>query len=156
SREYRGDVEIIAGKALEKDKARRYASAADLAADIRRYLQDEPVIARPPSAVYQMRKFARRHKAPVAGVVAVFAVLVAGAIASTWEASRAQGAEQDALRGLSWAIAAEQTAARERDRAVAAGRQAAEERNHANAAETRAIEERNRAIQQKQRADKEA
>ena len=66
SRNYRGDIETIVGKALEKDKARRYASAADLAADIRRYLGDEPITARPPSAGYQLQKFARRHRALVA------------------------------------------------------------------------------------------
>ena len=63
-------------------------------ADIRRYLNDEPIIARPPSATYQLQKFARRHKALVAGVAAVFVVLIAGIIASTWEATRARRAEQ--------------------------------------------------------------
>jgi serine/threonine protein kinase len=57
SRVYRGDIETITAKALEKDKARRYASAAGLAADVQRYLRDEPITARPPSASYQLRKF---------------------------------------------------------------------------------------------------
>ena len=56
-----GDVEIIVGKALEKDKTRRYAGAAELAADIQRYLNDEPIMARPPSAGYQLRKFGQRR-----------------------------------------------------------------------------------------------
>ncbi len=94
SRTYRGDIEIIVGKALEKDKARRYASAAGMAGDLRRYLNDEPIIARPASATYQLQKFARRHKALVAGVAAVFVVLMAGIIVSTWEATRARRAEQ--------------------------------------------------------------
>ena len=67
SRAYRGDVDTIVAKALEKDKARRYSSAAALAADIRRYLADEPIMARPASTTYQLRKFARRHKALVIG-----------------------------------------------------------------------------------------
>ena len=96
NRFYRGDIETIVSKALEKDKKRRYTSAADLGADIQRYLRDEPIIARPPSATYQLQKFARRHKALVAGVAAVFVVLVAGIIASTWEATRARRAEQAA------------------------------------------------------------
>ena len=97
SRNYRGDIETIVAKALEKDKARRYASAADLAADIRRYLEDEPITARPASASYQLQKFARRHKALVGGLAAVFVVLVAGIAASTWQAVRARRAEQTAV-----------------------------------------------------------
>src|SRR5262249_10279103 len=100
-RVYRGDVEIIVAKALEKDKARRYASASDLAGDIRRHLRDEPVVARSPSAMYQLRKFGRRHKALVAAAASVFVALVAGVIASAWQASHARAAEQAALRGLS-------------------------------------------------------
>ena len=86
---YRGDVETIVSKALEKDKTRRYASAAELAADIRRYLHDEPIMARPASATYQLKKFARRHKALVLGVASVFIVLIAGIVVSTREAARA-------------------------------------------------------------------
>src|SRR5205823_2028764 len=58
NRTYRGDIETIVAKALEKDKSRRYASAAEFGADIRRYLRDEPIVARPPSTTYQVRKFA--------------------------------------------------------------------------------------------------
>ncbi len=97
NRSYRGDVETIVAKALEKDKERRYASAADLASDMRRFLADEPIIARPSSAIYQLNKFARRHKALVIGVAAVFAVLVAGILASTQQALRARRAEAVAL-----------------------------------------------------------
>ena len=61
NRSYRGDVETIVAKALEKDKTRRYPSAADLGADIQRYLRDEPIVARPASTIYQLRKFARRR-----------------------------------------------------------------------------------------------
>ena len=86
---YRGDIETIVGKALEKDKTRRYSSAAELAADIRRYLHDEPIMARPASTIYQLQKFARRHKALVLGIAAVFIVLIAGIIVSTREAARA-------------------------------------------------------------------
>ena len=88
SRDYRGDIETIAAKALEKDKSRRYGSAAALAADIERHLADEPILARPASTAYQLQKFARRNKALVSGVAAVFVVLAAGIVASTWEAAR--------------------------------------------------------------------
>jgi tetratricopeptide (TPR) repeat protein len=96
NRACRGDIETIVGKALEKDKTRRYASASEMAADLRHHLNDEPIAARPPSARYQLQKFARRHRTLVAGVAAVLLVLVVGIIASTWEARRAQRAEQAA------------------------------------------------------------
>jgi tetratricopeptide (TPR) repeat protein/predicted Ser/Thr protein kinase len=100
SKAYRGDVETIVGKALEKDKKRRYSSAAELAADIRHYLQDEPIMARPASAIYQLNKFARRHKALVWGIGAVFIVLIAGVIVSAREAARAN-AEAATSRAIS-------------------------------------------------------
>ncbi len=77
-------------KALEKDKTRRYASAGDLAADIRRYLRGEAILARPGSALYQLRKFARRHKALVAGVSGIFAALLVGTVVSIVFALRAE------------------------------------------------------------------
>jgi WD40 repeat protein/predicted Ser/Thr protein kinase len=76
----RGAVETIVAKALAKDPARRYPSAADLAADLRRWLAHEPIQARPPSALYQLRQFARRHKALVGGVVATVAALALGLV----------------------------------------------------------------------------
>jgi eukaryotic-like serine/threonine-protein kinase len=98
NRRFRGDVETIVAKALEKDRTRRYASAADLGADIRRYLVDDPIVARPPSTSYQLQKFARRHKALVAAAAAVFLILVAGVIASSREAVVARKAEQIAAK----------------------------------------------------------
>lgn len=83
SRALRGDPETIVQKALEKDKRRRYESAAALADDIRRYLSDEPIVARPPSTLYQLGKFARRNRALVAGVAIAFMALLAGLIVST-------------------------------------------------------------------------
>ena len=86
--------QTIVAKALEKDKARRYASAAELAADIRHYLNDEPIVARPPSTSYQLQKFALAS--PGAGcrrAGAVFLVLIAGVVVSTWQAVRARRAE---------------------------------------------------------------
>ncbi len=76
----RGDVETIVVKALEKDPARRYRSAADLAADLRRWLVHEPILARPPSALYHLHKFARRHTGLVGGVLATVAALVLGLV----------------------------------------------------------------------------
>jgi WD40 repeat protein/predicted Ser/Thr protein kinase len=85
----RGDVGTIVAKALEKDPARRYASAGELAADIRRHLSHEPIRARPPSALYQLRKFARRHRALVAAVLGIGLALAAGTVVSVLFAVRA-------------------------------------------------------------------
>src|SRR5262249_62364073 len=78
----RGDRETIAAKALEKARPRRYAWAGELAADIRRFLAHEPIRARPASALYQLRKFARRHKGLVGAVICVGAALAAGTVGS--------------------------------------------------------------------------
>ncbi|MDX2198099.1 MAG: tetratricopeptide repeat protein [Phycisphaerae bacterium] len=89
----RGDIEVILSKALEKDRNRRYASAAEFASDIRRHLGDQPIVARPATTLYWMQKFARRNKALVGGVFGVFVALVAGLIGTTWmylEADRAR------------------------------------------------------------------
>jgi WD40 repeat protein/predicted Ser/Thr protein kinase len=97
---FRGDVETIVAKALEKDKARRYPDPAALASDIRRYLNHEPILARPPSALYQLRKFARRNKGLVGGVLATGAALVLGLVGTIFfavnEARQRGQAEQSA------------------------------------------------------------
>ena len=76
-RTLRGDVETIALKALEKDPSRRYQSAAALAEDVERYLADQPILARPPSAIYQLRKLVSRHRAPFAFAATLFVLLLA-------------------------------------------------------------------------------
>jgi serine/threonine protein kinase len=94
NRTFRGDVETIVAKALEKDKTRRYASAAAMRGDIQNYLADEPITARPASTAYQLQKFAQRHKALVGATAIVFVVLIGGVIVSTREAVKAHRAEQ--------------------------------------------------------------
>jgi WD40 repeat protein/serine/threonine protein kinase len=98
---YRGDIETIVGKALEKDPSRRYQSAAELAVDICRYLANEPITAHPPSTFYQLKKFAKRNKGLVAGLALAFLVLVAGIISSLTFAVRAVRSERRALHGES-------------------------------------------------------
>jgi serine/threonine protein kinase/Flp pilus assembly protein TadD len=93
SRAFRGDINTIVARALEKDRERRYPSAADLAADIRRFLHDEPITARPPTALYQIRKFARRHRALVGSVATIMIVLSAATAVSTRQALRARQAQ---------------------------------------------------------------
>jgi serine/threonine protein kinase/tetratricopeptide (TPR) repeat protein len=82
-RQVRGDLDWIAMKSLDKDRARRYATASDLSADILRHLNSEPVDAGPPTISYKLHKFIRRHRVAVAAVVTVLVVLVAGVIIST-------------------------------------------------------------------------
>jgi eukaryotic-like serine/threonine-protein kinase len=79
----RGDLEWIALHCLEKDRARRYETASELAVDIRRYLDHEPIGARPPSRVYRLTKLMRRHRWGFAAVAAVIVSLMAGTIVST-------------------------------------------------------------------------
>jgi len=82
------DVITIAGKCLEKETSRRYQSAAALGDDIQRYLSDQPILARPPSAVYQFRKLATRHKGAFAFAATVFALVTALAVTMTIQAIR--------------------------------------------------------------------
>jgi hypothetical protein len=72
----RGELDWIVMKALEKDRGRRYETLNGFAADVQRYLQDETVEACPPSAVYRLRKFTRRHKAALAAATAVAAAIL--------------------------------------------------------------------------------
>jgi eukaryotic-like serine/threonine-protein kinase len=88
-RELAGDLDWITLKALDKDRARRYASVSELAADIERHLGHEPVTASPPSASYRLRKLVRRHRAAFAAAAAVFLALAAGLVGTIWQAGRA-------------------------------------------------------------------
>jgi serine/threonine protein kinase/Tfp pilus assembly protein PilF len=88
TRQLRGDPDAIALKALEKDRARRYATPAELAADIGRSLRDEPVLAHSASAAYRTRKYIRRHRIGVAVAAAVAVLLVSVAVAQAFEVRR--------------------------------------------------------------------
>ncbi len=74
----RGDLDSIVMKCLEKEPARRYATANGLAADVQRYLQNEPVVARAPGGFYRLRKFVHRHRWGTAAAAAMLATLLAG------------------------------------------------------------------------------
>jgi WD40 repeat protein/serine/threonine protein kinase len=110
NRAFRGDIETIVTKALEKDRNRRYESASALAADIRRYLSDQPITARPTTTFYQLRKFARRNKALVAGVLVAFVALAGGIVGTTSQAIRV-------TRERNRALEAEQLAEQRRETA---------------------------------------
>jgi len=84
-RQLRGDADAIALKALEKDRNRRYATPADLAADIERFLRNEPVLAHAPSFTYNAGKYLRRHRLGVIVATAAVLFLISFAIAQTWQ-----------------------------------------------------------------------
>ena len=80
----RGPLENVAAKALEKEKRRRYPSAAELAADLRRFLLGQPVQAKPPTLIHQALKFARRHRALTATVAGTMLALSIGLVTTIW------------------------------------------------------------------------
>jgi eukaryotic-like serine/threonine-protein kinase len=90
TRQLRGDLDAITLKALEKDPARRYGSPSDLAADIWRYLNNEAVLAVPPSVAYRARKFARRYRGPLAAISVSLVVLMVAAAISIRQSLRAK------------------------------------------------------------------
>ncbi len=93
----RGDLDWIVMKCLEKDRARRYETANGLAADIQRHLNTEPVVARPPSKLYEFQKTVRRHKFGFAATGAVIIALLLGFITSTWSLLKERQARQRAV-----------------------------------------------------------
>jgi eukaryotic-like serine/threonine-protein kinase len=133
SQQLRGELDWIVMKAFEKDRNRRYATANDLAADVERYLRDEPVQACPPSAAYRFTKFARRNHVALVTSGLVALALIAGTGVSIWLAIRATNAEvaaiterdekeQQAIR----AMRAEQAALADRDAKARAEQQTAQ------------------------------
>ncbi|MDX1385249.1 MAG: serine/threonine-protein kinase, partial [Thermoanaerobaculia bacterium] len=91
-----GDLDWIVGKAMEKDRVRRYASVSELAADVRRHLDDEPVLAGAPGAGYRLGKFARRHRGPLLAAGLVVLVLLGGILGTTLGLLRARAEAREA------------------------------------------------------------
>jgi WD40 repeat protein/serine/threonine protein kinase len=100
SRFLRGELDWIVMKALEKDRTRRYETASALAADVQRYLADEPVEACPPSALYRFRKLARRRKGVLLTAAVVAAAVVLAAVALAVSTTRTWQANQDLHQSL--------------------------------------------------------
>ena len=100
---FRGDIDWILLKALEKDRRRRYQNASGLADDIGRYLEHEPVAARPPGRIYRFQKTIRRHKRAVAAICVATAALLFGVLAG----DRAEASRRQKEKNASAAQAAE-------------------------------------------------
>ncbi len=113
------DLDWVIMKALEKDRSRRYASAAGFAHDIERFLRHEPVSAGPPSAAYRLRKFVRRHRLGVLGGSAALAALLVGVTGTTW--------------GMTWALAEKRRADAAAASEAASAREAREQSSIARA-----------------------
>jgi hypothetical protein len=96
-----GDLETIVGKALEKTPERRYRSVEELGKDVRHYLSDEPITARPPSVAYHAAKYVRRHRALVFGIAGIVVALSVGVVSTTrmyLRAETARAGERDRRR----------------------------------------------------------
>ncbi len=111
----RGDFDWIVMKALEKERGRRYDTATALAEDVVRHLRHEPVLAGPPSRVYRLRKYVRRHRVGVAAGAAIAVALLAGAAAAGWGWLRAEDREARAVASASLAERARAAEAQQRE-----------------------------------------
>jgi tetratricopeptide (TPR) repeat protein len=127
SRHIRNELDWVVMKALEKDRNRRYESASALAADVQRYLNDEPVEAYPPSAGYRLKRYWRRNRRALvtAGIVAV--ALLAATAVSSWQAVVAREAQFQAEVDRDRAQTAERKSKTDQERAREAERRAATE-----------------------------
>jgi serine/threonine protein kinase len=115
----RGELDWVVMKCLEKQRDRRYETANALSREVQRYLADEPVEARPPSAGYRLRKFLTRHQGPVVAASLVLLALLAGILGTTWGLFEAQRQAQLARDEAVAAEAARDNEARERGYAEA-------------------------------------
>jgi serine/threonine protein kinase/tetratricopeptide (TPR) repeat protein len=127
SQTLRGELDWVVMKAIEKDRIRRYESASAFAADIERFLSNEPVDACPPSAIYRLRKFARRNRVIIGMASLITFSLMTATVVSAGQAIRAREAQRQAET--------------ERDRAENSERQAKSDRERAHHAEQRATTE---------------
>jgi serine/threonine protein kinase/tetratricopeptide (TPR) repeat protein len=137
----RGELDWVVMKCLEKGRERRYQTANGLSRDIERYLADEPVEARPPSAGYRIRKFVKRHKRTAIATSFVLLALVVGIAGTTYGLVRAEIRRKEAERAQKAEAEQRARAESERNKALAAERESGIERDKAVAAEakTRAI-----------------
>ncbi len=130
----RGELDWIVMKALEKDRNRRYETANGLASDLRRYLDDEPVHACPPTVAYRLSKFAKKYRTAMAIACAFVAVLIAASVISVWQAVRANRARAEAVLAYAAETLQRREAQDQRDRALRAEDDAKANLVHARAA----------------------
>jgi serine/threonine protein kinase len=133
-RQLTGELDWITMRAIEMNRRRRYGSGAEFASDIQHYLNNEPVVAGPPSRLYRMRKFVSKHRFPVAAAVAVFAALCIGLAASTALYLRAERARQGEILERAEADRARDFAEKRRKEAERSRAETEQERDRADSA----------------------
>jgi eukaryotic-like serine/threonine-protein kinase len=119
----RGELDWIVMKSLEKDRSRRYETAAGLAKDVERYLKDEPVEACPPTFGYRVRKTIRKNKAAVITTALVLVVALVAVAGQTWNMLRAQAAEAEAVAARNAEAEQRDESERQRDAVIEAGKE---------------------------------
>jgi serine/threonine protein kinase/tetratricopeptide (TPR) repeat protein len=150
----RGDLDWIVMKALEKDRNRRYETASAFAADVQRYLNDEPVHACPPSAWYRFRKFARRHRTALTVATLMVVVLGLATAISSWAALDAIESERLAEQRLENEQEARAAAVTAQDESEQRRLEAVREKNEKEKALVKVREEKTRADENLARARK--
>ncbi len=136
----KGDLDWIVMKCLEKDRQRRYDTANGLATDIKRHLDNEPVVARPPSVGYRFQKAFRRNRLIFSAAGAVAAALLLGAMVSVWQAVRATQASQAEIRQRLRAEEAQASAQAKQREAEAQQNRAEAEQQRADVLARKAVE----------------
>jgi serine/threonine protein kinase len=144
-RQLTGELNWITMRAMEKDRRRRYNSAAEFGSDIERYLDNRPILASPPSRIYRLRKFVSKHRWPVAAAATIFIALFAGLMTSTSLYFKAERAGQEAGRQREVAQQREKEAGRQREIAQQREKEAVAERLEAQKQGDRAIAAQQRA-----------
>jgi len=137
----RGDLDWITMKCLEKERARRYATAVGVAEDVERHLRGEPVEAAPPSTAYRVRKLVRRKKGLVAATTAVVLVGIVGFGATVWQAKRAEREAKQSEEGAIALQRSERTRADDAAKAAAVQRELAQSESEARARADRSADE---------------
>ncbi|MFO0940025.1 MAG: tetratricopeptide repeat protein [Pirellulales bacterium] len=144
--QFRGELDWVLHKALEKDRSRRYETASSLAQDIQRFLSNEIVEARPPSAIYSLQKFYQRNKGQVIAAGLVLLSLLAGIIGTTWGLIRAEQRRLEAEDARADEANQRRIAQANEVEAITAKEEEQRQRSIAEDEKQRAIESRNRAL----------
>lgn len=144
--QFRGELDWVLLKALEKDRTRRYSTASGFAHDIQRYLANEIVEARPPSTLYTFQKFVRRHKGPVIAASLVLLALLFGIAGTTWGFIHAEHRRQEAEFARAEEAKQRELAVSNESKAILAKDEEARQRVIAEEEKQRAIDFQNKAL----------